>query len=125
MPNRGNLRKPKTRIKDKNSTRCGFSAKHYFGSLFAAVEFHARKTGIRTALPDEVPSLSREDWIRSLAFFAPVAAIIYCLWAGHSVNRAGFWVIAATVLFGLLNSEFRRNPASSGKAASPSRSCCP
>ena len=82
----------------------------YFGSLFAAVEFHARKTGIRTARPEEVPALSREDWIRSLAFFALIAAIIYCLWAGYSVNRAGFWALAATVLFGLLNSEFRRNP---------------
>lgn len=82
----------------------------YFGSLFAAVKFHARKKAIRAARPEEVPTLSCEDWIRSLEFFAPITVIIYCLWAGYSVNRAGFWAIATTVLFGLLNSEFCRNP---------------
>ena len=82
----------------------------YFGSLFVAVEFQARKTGIRPAVSSEIRELTRDDWIKSLSFFAPLAAIIYCLWAGYSVNRAGFWAIAMTVLFGLLNPEFRASP---------------
>ena len=82
----------------------------YFASLFLAVELQARKRGIQPLPVDTDTRLSREDWIKSLAFFAPLAAIIYCLSAGYSVNRAGFWAVAMTVLFGLLNREFRANP---------------
>ena len=86
------------------------SALFYFGSLFTAVEFQARKTGIRPTGASEIEPLTGADWVKSLSFFAPLAAIIFCLWAGYSVNRAGFWAIAMTVLFGLLNPEFRGNP---------------
>lgn len=82
----------------------------YFGSLFTAVEFQARKVGIRPAGPSEIPTLTRDDWIKSLSFAAPLAAIIFCLAAGYSVNRAGFWAIVMTILFGLLNPEFRAAP---------------
>ena len=82
----------------------------YFGSLFTAVEFQARKRGIRRAEPHEVPRLERADWVKSLSFVAPLAAIIYCLAAGYSVNRAGFWAIFMTIAFGLLNPEFRAAP---------------
>ena len=37
----------------------------YFGSLFVAVEFQARKIGLRPATADEVPILDRSDWIKS------------------------------------------------------------
>lgn len=82
----------------------------YFASLFVAVELQARKNGITVDPADFRMRLTREDWIRSLSFFAPLAAIIYCLWAGFSVNRAGFWAIFMTIAFGLLNREFRENP---------------
>lgn len=82
----------------------------YFGSLFTAVEFQARKHNIRKAEPHEVPRLEHADWVKSLSFFAPLAAIIYCLAAGYSVNRAGFWAIFMTIGFGLLNPEFRAAP---------------
>ncbi|MEM8915699.1 MAG: TRAP transporter large permease subunit, partial [Pseudomonadota bacterium] len=82
----------------------------YFASLFTAVEFQARKMDIRPAASEEIPRLERADWIKSLSFVAPLAAIIYCLAAGYSVNRAGFWAIFMTILFGLLNPEFRANP---------------
>ena len=81
----------------------------YFASLFASVELQARKDGIRVATDEELVTLTREDWIKSLAFFAPLLAIIYSLAAGFSINRAGFWAIAMTLLFGLLNREFRQN----------------
>lgn len=82
----------------------------YFVSLFTAVEFQARKQNIRKAEPGEVPRIGRKDWIKSLSFFAPIAVIIYCLAAGYSVNRAGFWAIFMTIAFGLLNADFRANP---------------
>lgn len=82
----------------------------YFASLFLAVELQARKRGIEPLPVDTDTRLARNDWVKSLAFFAPLAAIIYCLSAGYSVNRAGFWAVAMTLLFGLLNREFRTNP---------------
>lgn len=82
----------------------------YFASLFTAVELQARKRGITVSEEDNT-RLTREDWIKALAFFAPLFAIIYCLAAGYSVNRAGFWAIASTIVFGLLNREFRQNPS--------------
>lgn len=85
-------------------------AMFYFASLFLAVELQARKRGIEPLPVDTDTRLTRDDWIKSLAFFAPLAAIIYCLSAGYSVNRAGFWAVAMTLLFGLLNKEFRANP---------------
>jgi len=83
----------------------------YFASLFLAVELQARKRGIEPLTVETDTRLKRSDWIKSLAFFAPLAAIIYCLSVGYSVNRAGFWAVAMTLLFGLLNKEFRRKPS--------------
>lgn len=83
----------------------------YFASLFLAVELQARKRGIEPLPVETDTRLTRSDWIKSLAFFAPLAAIIYCLSAGYSVNRAGFWAVAMTLLFGLLNKEFRSKPS--------------
>ncbi|MEZ5789912.1 MAG: TRAP transporter fused permease subunit [Nitratireductor sp.] len=82
----------------------------YFASLFVAVELQARKNGIKVDPSDFAMRLTSEDWVKALSFFAPLAAIIYCLWAGFSVNRAGFWAIFMTIAFGLLNPEFRSNP---------------
>lgn len=85
-------------------------AMFYFASLFVAVELQARKNNIQVKPGESEIRLTREDWLHSLAFFAPLAAIIYCLAAGYSVNRAGFWAIFMTILFGLLNKDFRRDP---------------
>ena len=85
-------------------------AMFYFASLFLAVELQARKRGIEPLPVETDTRLTRDDWIKSLAFFAPLIAIIYCLSAGYSVNRAGFWAVAMTLLFGLLNKDFRANP---------------
>ncbi len=85
-------------------------AMFYFASLFVAVELQARKNGIQVDPGDFQMRITREDWIKSLSFFAPLAAIIYCLWAGFSVNRAGFWAIFMTIAFGLLNRDFRNDP---------------
>lgn len=82
----------------------------YFASLFVAVELQARKIGIEVKPDESEIRLTREDWIHSLSFFAPLAAIIYCLAAGYSVNRAGFWAIFMTIAFGLLNKDFRNDP---------------
>lgn len=73
-------------------------AMFYFASLFVAVELQARKNGIEVKAEETEIKLTRGDWMYSLAFFAPLAAIIYCLAAGYSVNRAGFWAIFATIL---------------------------
>lgn len=85
-------------------------AMFYFASLFLAVELQAQKRGIEPLPVETDTRLTRGDWIKSLAFFAPLIAIIYCLSVGYSVNRAGFWAVAMTLLFGLLNKDFRANP---------------
>lgn len=84
----------------------------YFLSLVIAVEIEARKMGLgakpATGLASE--RITRADWIRALAFFAPLATIIWCLASGTSINRSGFWAVVATIGFGLLNTEFRARP---------------
>jgi len=82
----------------------------YFLSLFVAVEIEARKIGVGRAVKDASDRITRADWIKSLAFFAPLAAIVWFLATGASINRAGFWAVVATIAFGLLNAEFRARP---------------
>ena len=84
----------------------------YFLSLIIAVEIEARKTGLGAPAKTgaAVERITRADWVRSLAFFAPLATIIWCLAAGTSINRAGFWAVVATLAFGLLNADFRARP---------------
>lgn len=84
----------------------------YFISLVIAVEIEARKMGLGAPAKAGAPTerITRADWLRSLAFFAPLATIIWCLAAGTSINRAGFWAVVATLAFGLLNPEFRTRP---------------
>jgi TRAP transporter 4TM/12TM fusion protein len=84
----------------------------YFLSLVIAVEIQARKLGLgaKPATGTASQRITRDDWVRSLAFFAPLATIIWCLAAGTSINRAGFWAVVATLAFGLLNPEFRARP---------------
>jgi TRAP transporter 4TM/12TM fusion protein len=82
----------------------------YFASLFVAVEIEARRIGISRADDLDIPPLTRSDWIASLAFFVPLGTIVLCLALGTSINRAGFWALAATLAFGLLNASFRARP---------------
>ena len=82
----------------------------YFLSLVIAVEIQARKLGLGAKPAAATERITRADWVRSLAFFAPLATIIWCLAAGTSINRAGFWAVVATLAFGLLNPEFRARP---------------
>jgi TRAP transporter 4TM/12TM fusion protein len=84
----------------------------YFISLVIAVEIEARKMGLGApaAAGTTTERITRADWVRSLAFFAPLAVIIWCLASGTSINRSGFWAVVATLAFGLLNPEFRTRP---------------
>jgi TRAP transporter 4TM/12TM fusion protein len=84
----------------------------YFLSLVIAVETQARKLGLgaKPVAGTATQHITRADWVRSLAFFAPLAMIIWCLANGTSINRAGFWAVVATLAFGLLNPEFRARP---------------
>lgn len=82
----------------------------YVLALFAAVYYEARRLGIEATPADELPVLTRDDWVRSMMFVAPVLAVILVLAAGRSPAMAGVWATLTAMLFGFLNPEMRRQP---------------
>lgn len=82
----------------------------YVLALFAAVYYEARRLGIKATPTEELPVLTRDDWVRSMMFVAPVLAVILVLAAGRSPAMAGVWATLAAMLFGFLNPEVRRHP---------------
>tara|TARA_R110001606_G_scaffold261206_5_gene409266 strand:- start:21666 stop:23585 length:1920 start_codon:yes stop_codon:yes gene_type:complete len=82
----------------------------YVSALFAAVYYEARRLGIKPTPADELPVLTKDDWIRSLMFVAPVATVILVLAAGRSPALAGVWATLVAMGFGILNPEIRRQP---------------
>ncbi|MEZ5816773.1 MAG: TRAP transporter fused permease subunit [Hyphomicrobiaceae bacterium] len=83
----------------------------YYGSLFIAVYFEAKKLGIRPLTPDEMPRLEREDWLHALMFAVPIIIIIGVMLAGRSPAMAGFFATTAALGLGFINKEVRANPA--------------
>lgn len=66
----------------------------YYMSLFMAVLVEARRLGIKPAPREELESLTRDDWLKSLAFFGPLAVIIGVLVTGRTAQMAGFCALA-------------------------------
>ena len=71
----------------------------YYASLFAVALLEARKAGMRPVPESEREVLTRRDWIRSLAFFAPLVLIVAVLLTGRTPQKAGW--LATLVAFAL------------------------
>ncbi len=59
----------------------------YFVSVYFMVDFEAAKLGMRGMREDELPKLGR--MLRQVYLFLPIIILIYALFAGYSVIRAG------------------------------------
>lgn len=69
----------------------------YFVSVFFMVDFEAAKLGMRGMREDELPKLGL--MLRQVYLFLPIIILIYALFAGYSVIRAGtLATIAAAVV---------------------------
>ncbi|MEM9784778.1 MAG: TRAP transporter fused permease subunit, partial [Pseudomonadota bacterium] len=69
----------------------------YFASIYFMVDFEAAKLGMRGMREDELPKLAK--MIRQVYLFVPIIILIYALFLGYSVIRAGtLATIAAAVV---------------------------
>jgi TRAP transporter 4TM/12TM fusion protein len=82
----------------------------YYLSLFLVVLVESRKQNIGATPADEREKITPGDWIKSLAFWVPLAIIVAVLLTGRTPQKAGFYaMIAATILCLVLFPQFR-NP---------------
>lgn len=69
----------------------------YFVSVYFMVDFEAAKLGMRGMREDELPRFNR--MVRQIYLFVPIIILIYALFAGYSVIRAGtLATVAAAVV---------------------------
>lgn len=82
----------------------------YIG-LFAQVYAEAIRLGITTLPPEDVPVLTRRDWLNSALVFLPIAALMVTFLSGKSPAMAGLVGVLTAIVTGLvLNPDFRREP---------------
>ena len=80
-------------------------------SIFAQVYTEAIKLGIETIPVEERETLTRADWIQSLRFALPIAALLLVMILGWSPAMAGFIALIVALIVGLaMDSELRRAP---------------
>ena len=68
----------------------------YFASVYFMVDFEAAKLGMRGMREDELPKLGR--MLRQIYLFIPIIILIYALFVGYSVIRAGTLATVAAVV---------------------------
>ncbi|WP_380057541.1 TRAP transporter permease [Falsihalocynthiibacter sp. SS001] len=68
----------------------------YFVSIYFMVDFEAAKLGMRGMSADELPKL--RDMMRQIFLFIPIIILIYALFMGYSVIRAGTLATAAAAV---------------------------
>ncbi|WP_138936253.1 TRAP transporter permease [Roseovarius arcticus] len=68
----------------------------YFVSIYFMVDFEAAKLGMRGMSEDELPKF--RDMIRRVFLFLPIIILIYALFMGYSVIRAGTLATAAAAV---------------------------
>lgn len=76
----------------------------YYGSLFAFVIVEARRNGIRPLPKSERAGLTRDDLIKSIAFWIPLGVIVAVLLTGRTAQNAGAYAagtafVASLILF--------------------------
>jgi TRAP transporter 4TM/12TM fusion protein len=65
----------------------------YYASLFVVVFIEAKKLGIDAIPQNERVKLTRDDWIKSIAFAVPLGVIIAVLVTGRTAQNAGFYAL--------------------------------
>ncbi|MEM0946800.1 MAG: TRAP transporter fused permease subunit [Pseudomonadota bacterium] len=79
----------------------------YFVSVYFMVDFEAAKLGMRGMRDDELPKFNR--MVRQVYLFIPIIILIYALFAGYSVIRAGTLATVAAAVVSWLT-PFRMGP---------------
>ncbi len=91
----------------------------YYFSLFASVYAEAVRLGIEPLPEDQVPVLTKDDWIEAMRFIVPLVVVVSVLFAGRSAAMAGFSAIVAAVVTGvgidLISAEKRQHISVYGK----------
>lgn len=80
----------------------------YYFSLFLVVLIESRKQHIGATPPADREAITGHDWLKSLAFWIPLAVIVGVLLTGRTPQKAGYYaMIVAVVLCLVLFPEFR------------------
>lgn len=85
----------------------------YFVSVFFMVDFEAAKLGMRGMREDQLPKLGK--MLRQVYLFIPIIILIYALFAGYSVIRAGTLATVAAAVVSWLTPN-RMGPRAISKA---------
>lgn len=72
----------------------------YYFSLFASVYSEAVRLGIKPLPIEEIPILTKDDWIAAARFVVPLVTVVFVLFAGRSAAMAGFFALVTAVLTG-------------------------
>ncbi|RAI01887.1 hypothetical protein DLJ53_10840 [Acuticoccus sediminis] len=72
----------------------------YFGAVFAAVQLHAAKNGVRAVAAEDVPNF-RHLLVTSGYMLLPIPILLYFLLDGYTPYRAGFYAIVAALVLSL------------------------
>ncbi|HJO87149.1 MAG TPA: TRAP transporter fused permease subunit [Rhodospirillales bacterium] len=73
----------------------------YYFSLFASVYAEAVRLGIEPLEEDQIPVLTKDDWIEAARFIVPLVVVVAVLFAGRSAAMAGFSAIVAAIVTGI------------------------
>ncbi len=80
----------------------------YYLSLFLVVLVESRQQNVGATPPEQREKITGSDWLKSLAFWVPLAIIVGVLLTGRTPQNAGYYaMIAAVVLCLVLFPEFR------------------
>lgn len=80
-------------------------------SIFAQVYAESIRLGIEIIPKEEREPLTRSDWIQSLRFALPIAALLIVLVLGWSPAMAGFVALIVAIVVGVaMSPELRRKP---------------
>lgn len=83
----------------------------YYGSLFAFVHVEARRNGIGALPRSERARLTRQDLVKSVAFWVPLGVIVGVLLTGRTAQNAGAYAAATAFVACLVLFPQFRHPA--------------
>ncbi len=82
----------------------------YYSSLVVVVVIEAKRLQIEAIPKKDRVKLTREDWLKSIAFVFPLAVIIAVLVTGRTAQNAGFYAFVSAFILCLLFFPGFRNP---------------
>ena len=82
----------------------------YYSSLFVVVFIEAKRLGIEAIPEKDRVKLTREDWLKSVAFMIPLGVIIAVLVTGRTAQNAGFYAFVSAFILCLWFFPGFRNP---------------